>query len=369
MFRDPKFRESMSLSRMGRAVAVTCRCGELISYTIRSSMEHQASMHNDPVQDWVWVCPVCFELLGSRKMPQPVALDRLRIHAGRSGCVYSVDGPTAGADSHANPPAAAPDKHTNRPPMATCQVCKADVRSDRLARHVRDKHPAPRLADASLENTPSLQPADRLDASKDNSGASHATSQLAPPKPGLPPFAECKRCGRQVKQGLMDVHLEQYCPTRPGAVDVSAAAGLHVTHLPFELLPAGSWDVQHVIDYYDRRDTRTWLRGREVDIQRIYALRSLTPIRCYVGSKMWLGYILFEFAWSTSAVLECPLTGNATYVLAGNWRARLGETKQRLRTVFSSETTKVVHKGEWLQRVRQALRTHPSPGSAGRSFR
>jgi len=103
-----------------------------------------------------------------------------------------------------------------------------------------------------------------------------------------------------------------------------------------------------------------WLADRMVDVQRIVRLRSLNPIRCYVGTKMWRGYILFEFDWSGAVVLECPITGNATYVLSGNWRGMLGETKRALNTVYSEFTTKVVHRGDWLFKVRRALRGTPA---------
>lgn len=54
-------------------------------------------------------------------------------------------------------------------------------------------------------------------------------------------------------------------------------------------------------------------------------------------------------------VLECPIEGNAIYVLAGNWKRLVNYTKGEIREGFSNQYHKVVHKGEWLSRIRQAL--------------
>ena len=92
------------------------------------------------------------------------------------------------------------------------------------------------------------------------------------------------------------------------------------------------------------------LRGRVLNgAARLEAMSAgLTQMDGRFGTKQWLGYIVFEFAWSKSAVLECPIEGNATYVLSGDWNRMHGVTKSQLRMQFSHHYTKVVHKGEWL---------------------
>ena len=58
---------------------------------------------------------------------------------------------------------------------------------------------------------------------------------------------------------------------------------------------------------------------------------------------------------SGRVVLECPVEGNATYVLSGDWKKMVGHSKFYLRTNFSHNYTKIVHKGDWLARVKTAL--------------
>jgi hypothetical protein len=240
-------------------------------------------------------------------------------------------------------------------PMAVRPVCANPVRADRIANHIQEKHPKPKVASTPPKPEPPKRP--RVAVPPVYTPASNPVPQRSP-KPPVPAEVTCPNCGRTVVRGLMAVHLRQYCPDR-AQIDQRVVSDVPVVGLSFELLPPGTWDVGHIIEYYRRHETRAWPAGRTVDALRIVSLRSLNLIRCYVGTKMWHGYILFEFDWSGAVVLECPITGNATYVLSGNWTTMLGETKRALNTVYSEFTTKVVHKGDWLFRVRQALPRTP----------
>jgi hypothetical protein len=73
-------------------------------------------------------------------------------------------------------------------------------------------------------------------------------------------------------------------------------------------------------------------------------IKALKPVRCYIGKDSWLGYVVFEFTHSASVVLECPIEGNATYVLSGDWKAMVGHTKAELRHRFANRYTRIVHK-------------------------
>lgn len=160
----------------------------------------------------------------------------------------------------------------------------------------------------------------------------------------------------------MEIHLAKYCPKHPDDQREPLLGIMPTVQLPFELLPPGSWDIRHVIAYYRDRKVRKWLNA-EIDSSRLIDLKTLEPIRCFVGRKMWLGYIVFKFKWSGSVILECPITGNATYVLSGNWQEMIGKTKALIRTRFPRYYTRVIHKGNWLGRVRGALRGNPTPDS------
>lgn len=181
----------------------------------------------------------------------------------------------------------------------------------------------------------------------------------------------CPRChrllgGSQLSQSSARRRQDRHVCSQ--ALDRSKLNGLNVglqgsqlphlspETLPFELLPQGSWSVQHVLDYYGRSDVKKWRGSRTLDRNRLLGLGSLHPTRCYVGKKMWLGYVAFEFERYGAAILECPFDGNATYVLFGQWRLMLHECKRSLLTKYARFTTKVVHRGDWLHRVTAVLK-------------
>jgi hypothetical protein len=93
---------------------------------------------------------------------------------------------------------------------------------------------------------------------------------------------------------------------------------------------------------------------RNTDWQRIREIKKLKPVKCYVGKKMWEGYAVYTFKRATNVVLECPFEGNATYILDENWAREVRHTKEYVRRHY--DYRKIVHKGEWLDRVRDLLR-------------
>ncbi|MBX5495755.1 MAG: hypothetical protein IRZ15_10515 [Bryobacteraceae bacterium] len=157
-----------------------------------------------------------------------------------------------------------------------------------------------------------------------------------------------------MREDCMELHFKNCHPPEHEAERTS----LITQRLPFVLLPPGTWNIQQVIDHYRRvsHDLPSGLNGHRIDWSRLEDIESLNPAACYVGRESWLGYVVFEFAHSQRVVLECPIEGNATYVLSGDWKLMVGHTKAELREEYEGRYTKVVHKGDWLYRVRQALR-------------
>jgi hypothetical protein len=126
--------------------------------------------------------------------------------------------------------------------------------------------------------------------------------------------------------------------------------------LPFQLLPPGTWDVETVVGYYNiaKRRQNSNRSGPTVDVTRLWHLQRLGPTRCYIGTDLWYGYVVFEFNFTSSVVLECAYEGNAIYVLSSDWKLVAMNDKRTVRKSVR-HCTKVVHKGDWLERVHQAL--------------
>jgi hypothetical protein len=137
-------------------------------------------------------------------------------------------------------------------------------------------------------------------------------------------------------------------------------AGVPVERFSFKLLPPGTWDIEDVIKHYHEEAHRfpADLGCRNIDEGRLWAMRSLNPCKCYVGTESWLGYVVFEFSWSSRVVLECPFEGNAIYVLWGDWKRMVTHTKRYIWSHFPQNYSRIVHrgKGEWLARTRGTLK-------------
>lgn len=238
-------------------------------------------------------------------------------------------------------------------PKKTCSQCGAMLTAHTLKKHIRRQHGPPEVKKASKVKKPKRR---QITIRSDTITSRPRQFESAPRTTETPKEVPCSQCGQLVRQDVMGSHLVWKCAGRSDTKALPPPGVTYVAHLQFELLPPGAWDPSHVIDYYRQRETATWLGNRQIDVQRIADLIKLNPSRCSVGKKMWLGYILFEFERSAAVALDCPITGNAIYVLSGNWREMLGHSKQTLLTRFANNTTRIIHKGEWQKRVKQTLR-------------
>jgi hypothetical protein len=128
--------------------------------------------------------------------------------------------------------------------------------------------------------------------------------------------------------------------------------------LPFVLLPPGQWDIGQVVEHYRRvsHSLPACFGNHQIDWTRLEDIGTLNPVRCHIGEESWLGYVVFEFGDTDRVVLECPIEGNATYILSGDWKETVYHTKAEVRCEFAGRHQRIVHKGTWLLRVRNALR-------------
>ncbi|XHX80648.1 MAG: hypothetical protein RBJ76_12175 [Stenomitos frigidus ULC029] len=181
------------------------------------------------------------------------------------------------------------------------------------------------------------------------------------------PIEKCSNCGKRNRIRPHSLRFKPICgdckadlpdPYRIGEEIWWNEGNLPIRRLSFELLPPGSWNIDDVIAYYRReaQNFPTELVSRAIEWQRLVQIKSLRPEECYVGTNLWLGYVVFAFRYTEKVVLECPVEGNATYVLSKNWKYMVRQTKQELRRKYATQYVKVVHRGSWLDRVRSALR-------------
>lgn len=123
-----------------------------------------------------------------------------------------------------------------------------------------------------------------------------------------------------------------------------------VKTLNWEILPQGKWDFGTV-----RAHFRTLSKRRsdlEWDLSRLRTAESLRPVECWIGQDDFDGYVVYVFPGGKLALLDHPLTGNACYILRGDWRALSRLSKYDLLTEHEKRVTRIVHRGDWRRRLR-----------------
>jgi hypothetical protein len=232
-----------------------------------------------------------------------------------------------------------------------CSLCKCYVMEVDVQKHANAKHaafPVPlRISDLRTlrdgRQIRFLLPQERPVQPREN---------LSPPPVEQERIPCTEGCGIKVFPQAMQTHIKNFHTINRDA----PLQHLSATRLPFILLPPGAWEFRKVIEHYGRRSHPHGFFEQVLDWDRIAQIKSLNGILRYIGSKAWFGYAVYEFANSDLVVLECPVIGNAAYVVSGDWKKMIHLTKAELRTEYSSQCVTVVHKGEWLQRIKRALR-------------
>ena len=127
--------------------------------------------------------------------------------------------------------------------------------------------------------------------------------------------------------------------------------------LPWHLLPPDHMSFNGILSYYQSIETEFYTRHRKiVDRERVKKIMSLDPDRGYRGSDGFLGYVVYEFDRYNKVVLECPIYGNAVYLLYKNsWKSQARHSKQHIRENYFGSWARVRHTESWFHRVRAEL--------------
>ena len=121
----------------------------------------------------------------------------------------------------------------------------------------------------------------------------------------------------------------------------------------WEVLPSGSCTLERVLQHYT--NLANYNTHINYDVSRIHGMFSLNPSTCYIGMNEFDGYIVFAFDNSKKVALECPVYGNAIYVLEGEWRTLSRLSKHELLNNHPNQVERIVHIGDWFVRLKIAL--------------
>lgn len=210
--------------------------------------------------------------------------------------------------------------------LAKCPLCEKHFLKDLLARHMTSTHGQTYGTPANLpiRFKPLPQPPARV---RD--------------QPEV--LIACEKCQVMVYPDAMQRHINSF-----HSPEAELRAILSSAHrLPFVLLPAGR--LRDAVEQF-RNLSHTHhqsLIDAAFDWERLEKVESFRPTARYVGLKLWKGYVAFQFQASNPVVLECPRTGNATYVIKGDWKKLVPATKRELRSEHREQTRRIIHNASW----------------------
>lgn len=95
--------------------------------------------------------------------------------------------------------------------------------------------------------------------------------------------------------------------------------------------------------------------GAAMELERLEYLYTFTPTDIYMGKDEFHGYFVLYFQQHLTAVFECPVVGNALYLVRGPWQLWARKSKAELLHAASKDVRRIIHVGEWRSRVRIAL--------------
>ena len=287
-------------------------------------------------------------------------------------------------DFHPNLPLPAYPAPVDRPDFQICPECGTELRADHLPRHLRHVHkmgdstgkiPVNKLASILRIKSSSIaaylprlrDPRVSQSQALDDALVGRVLQHIFHPqnlgekmlRPGGRVLA------REDPNILRPMVVGQESKiSKPNVFSKGSPVGLievPTERLSFRLLPPGTWDMEDVIAYYQREAHRfpANIRDREIEWSRLETIgKALRPSKCYRGEDQWDGYHAFQIPGTGRVVLECPVKGNATYVLWGDWQRMVAHTKSYIWRNFPQNYRKIIHgdKRKWLWRIKRALK-------------
>jgi hypothetical protein len=134
-----------------------------------------------------------------------------------------------------------------------------------------------------------------------------------------------------------------------------ATQGTDAIKLPWKILPPGEHPFSEILKHYEElQESNPQVR---YDLDRLRRICELAPTTTYVGIDEFRGYTVFYFQGHLTAILDCPVWGNAIYMIKGDWKTLSRRTKADLIAEHTEKVTRIVHSGDWFQRLKNCLLT------------
>jgi hypothetical protein len=131
--------------------------------------------------------------------------------------------------------------------------------------------------------------------------------------------------------------------------------------LAWTALPSGVQPLSAILEHFNRIAQSQ--PERAIDLERLRQIAGLGPDEIWLGRDEFTGYAVFVFRAAGVSVLDCPVYGNAVYLIEREqWEVLARRTKAELMRDHSAVVSRIVHSGDWLKRLeaRVAPKTGPN---------
>jgi hypothetical protein len=166
----------------------------------------------------------------------------------------------------------------------------------------------------------------------------------------LPQRQACIRVLRSAR-----THWANEAIFRIGAFEPEVTEPWSSGHLDWTVLPSGWWRHQRFQSLVTAINSRPGQQS--IILERLQYVDSLLPKQAYLGRDRLGSDAYWVFVFDQVVVAECPLWGNAIYVIRGtnDWKELLSKSKRDLLSSASGRVRRILHTGDWKQRLKIAL--------------
>jgi len=211
-----------------------------------------------------------------------------------------------------------------------------------------------------------------------NENSANKLCEEQPKKTQAVKYKICMYCLANIKIKNYDLHINNKCPKRKQSLNLSLSnknksfdnvihsedkvgqINLVVEKLSWQLLPEGEWLFSELTNHFRQLNTIPKWKNKPFDEERLRKIEKfLKPKKCYIGKDEFDGYVVYCFNWTQHILLECPVYGNAIYIIKQGkftWQEIAKATKWEARTKYSSQVKVINHSETWLERLEQSLR-------------
>lgn len=131
---------------------------------------------------------------------------------------------------------------------------------------------------------------------------------------------------------------------------------VEMIQVQWDAVPSGPAPVDSVKRIYTEKQRKS--PNIRYDESRLEKAKTLRPNKGYMGRQKSEGYVIFTFDYTQKALMECPVYGNAIFIINSNLEPEhwLQMNKQEL--IEHPDVIKIPHRGEhWFERAKEELGT------------